>query len=257
MSGTEPPPTGSLAAEDDAYLKPFGALLQELVHFRLRSAWDHLQATKLLLEDSPTTTAPFAPYTVTRAALVAAAIASWLVAGDESERRWNALIIHARDVRRDKWFLEANREDMQSRLERDGLEKFDAAIENRDQVLRMIESKLGDPDPGRDRRFDEKKVVEHAQSLFAPTDYPVPRMGVMYMRLSGVAHALPWASNRNRHKVAELRGGLERYVHEGDRSEIMSCVATTTAIATEARKRFEYLCSTAASVEADDNQGIM
>lgn len=253
ISGISRPPVGSLAAEDDAYLRPFGALLQDLVHFRLRSAWDHLQAVQVLLSHSSTTTAPFAPYTVSRAGLVAAAIAHWLVIGDAEQRRWNALMIHARDVRRDKWFLEVNRDDMRPRLRGYELTQFDEAIEERDKMLRSVETRLAHSVSGQGNRFEEKDVVAQAQSVFLGETYPSPRLEVMYMRLSGVAHGLPWASQRNRRKVANLPGGFERYVHQGDRAEIINCATATMRIATAAWGRYTYLCETSASVGDSGN----
>lgn len=238
ISCVERPPAGSLAAEDDGYLQPFGVLQQDLVHFRLRSAWDHLQAVEVLLSYSSTTTAPFAPYTIARAALVAAATAHWLVDGDADQRRWNAVVIHTRDVRRDVSFLETNRAELLRSLKPEQVRSFDEAIETRRSLLRVLDARLDDPQPGQIRSFDEKSVVAQAQIVFQNQDQPEPRLEVMYMRLSGVSHALPWASQRNRRKIADLPNGLERYVHEGDRAEILNCAAATARVATAAWEHY-------------------
>ena len=243
------PRANSEAAADEAYLKPFGALFQDLVTFRLRSTWDHLQALEILLRYSATA-APFAPYSVARAALVSAAIAHWLVTGDASQRRSAALQVHVYDLNRDLLFLQANLNDSVGRLSGQQQQIFRSAIALRNELLDVLHAERRQlagarsdaSQPGRNTRLDELALVAGAQHLFDEAEIN-PRLGVMYMRLSGVAHAMPWASNKNRQRLGDLPGGLERYVHVGDRGELIDCGWATAYIAIAAQKQFAQLCS--------------
>jgi len=246
-SGGVVPQPASEAAYDDAYLKPYDTLLTDLVTFRLRSAWDHLQALMILLGYA-TPTAPFAPYSLARGALVSAGTAYWLISGDAVDRRRNALDIHREDARRDLQFLESNFRDRER-----GLNEVEAAtFGNAIQVTRANESRAGEARlilmAGAPSRRHPKALpreidlVASAQPALDAADVNIWLRGT-YMRLSGVIHVLPWASKRNRHCIEELSDGRVRYRHVADRDELLGCGKAVAHIAIAARRRLTELCS--------------
>lgn len=239
-AGIAPQP-GSEAANDDAYLRPYGTLLTDLATFRLRSAWDHLQALEILLRYA-TPTAPFAPYSLARGALVSAANAYWLVAGDTDDRRRSALGIHAEDARRDQQFLEANFQERRHELNQVDAHAFETAIQQakeRTERIRTARSKLTADIPTKALPH-EIDVVASAQPALVSTGLNA-NLSIAYMRLSGNIHALPWAAKRNRHRIEQLPDGTERYRHLADREELLLCGKAVAHIAITTRTRLETL----------------
>ncbi|NCT91961.1 hypothetical protein GXB85_13520 [Cellulomonas sp. APG4] len=193
LGQVQAPEPGSRLARDDEL---FPALPTSTVTwYAMNSAIDHLDlGADLLQAENATVLRPSAFYSITRSALLGAAQALWILAGDDDERAIRSLLVVHDEAHMQSKFLRAYLDD--ATFAADVTPQLVEKMKDDDGRLRArlstVKAEL--KQRGRHRRFESTEVIKEVARWMAPRERWLRRAILdQWMRGSAAAHSRMWS----------------------------------------------------------------